>query len=377
MKDVVKTNVERQNSRKRIRRRNRNKSIYGLIVMLLVLTAGITICYTFLFNVHEIRVSGESDMYTAEEIVAASGIEEGDNLLRLKPGESEQKILDNLLWVETATIERDFPSSVEIKVTRCIPAFYISSDSGVLLVSRKGKILENTGKTSDDYPIIYGYDPSVFEKGRPVGSENQHKQEAFNELMSTLATEYESDISTVDMTDEFSIVVNYKNGMVFKMGTWNDVEYKLNLAENVMNDESVKGKKGYLRMIGTNECSFRMSDEPVEVHEMIEPTKPTDANGEPIETTTVSGESDIGQQKLFDEANNGLVTVETTTAPDYYDDGNDWNEYNDYNDYNNDWNEWNADGGYDNGYGDYNEYDNGEYDNGDAYYNGDAGYYNY
>ena len=85
MKDVEKTNVNRQNSRKRMRRRKRNMNIYGLVVLLLVITAGITISYTFLFNINEIRVSGESDMYTAEQIVEASGISEGDNLLRLDP----------------------------------------------------------------------------------------------------------------------------------------------------------------------------------------------------------------------------------------------------------------------------------------------------
>ena len=83
MKDVEKTNVERENSSKRMRRRKRKMNLYGLIVILLVLTVGITVSYTFLFNISEIRVSGESDQYTAEEIVSASGINKGDNLLRL------------------------------------------------------------------------------------------------------------------------------------------------------------------------------------------------------------------------------------------------------------------------------------------------------
>ena len=96
MKDVEKTSVERKNSRKRIRRRNRMRNVYGLVVLLLVATAVITISYTFLFNINEIRVSGESDMYSAEEIVMASGINEGDNLLRLDCGKSEQMILDQL-----------------------------------------------------------------------------------------------------------------------------------------------------------------------------------------------------------------------------------------------------------------------------------------
>ncbi|MBR6623103.1 MAG: FtsQ-type POTRA domain-containing protein, partial [Ruminococcus sp.] len=100
-------------------------NLYGLAVALIVLTVGITFCYTFLFNLSEIRVSGESDMYSAEEIVAAAGIKKGDNLLRLDTEKSEKQILDELLYVETASVKKKFPSSVEIKVTRCIPAYTV------------------------------------------------------------------------------------------------------------------------------------------------------------------------------------------------------------------------------------------------------------
>ena len=189
MKDVEKTSVERQNSRKRIRRRKRMMNVYGLVVLLLVLTAGITISYTFLFNIDEIRVSGESDMYSAEEIVMASGINEGDNLLRLDPKESEQRILDQLLYVETAKVDRDFPSSLEITVSRCIPAFNVQvRRDGTLLVSKKGKILADNGFITDSLPIIYGYDPAEIKPGKPIESANGHKDEAFEAIISTMVS---------------------------------------------------------------------------------------------------------------------------------------------------------------------------------------------
>lgn len=267
MKDVEKTNVERNNSRKRIRRRRRWNNLYGLAVILLVLTVGITICYTFLFNISEIRVSGESDIYSAEEIVSASGINQGDNLLRLDSEECEKMILDKLLYVETAEISKKFPSSIEIKVTRCVPAFNIYYDGGSLLVSKKGKILEDNGNgnITNGLPVIQGLEPSDLTAGKNIQSGNEHKNEAFQAFVKNLDSVGENEITAIDLTDEFSIIVNYKNGMVFKMGGWNDIEYKLDLAASVMEDESVKGKKGYLTMIGTNQCSFRTSDSPASV----------------------------------------------------------------------------------------------------------------
>ena len=330
MKDVEKTNVERQNSRKRIRRRKRMMNVYGLVVLLLVLTAGITISYTFLFNINEIRVAGQSDMYSAEEIVAASGINKGDNLLRLDCEKSEQMILDNLLYVETAKVERDFPSSLDITVTKCIPAFNVNYGNGTLLVSKNGKILADNGFITEGLPIIYGFDPADHNPGKPAASENEHKNEAFHELISSMAAKNDDSIMTVDMSDEHAIIVNYKNGMIFKMGNWNDVEYKLNLAETVMQDETVKGKKGYLTMIGTKQCSFRTSDGPVAVPGSEESTTQpmTDEYGFPV----IKSEHDPKQEEMLNDFNNNRSTTEPATAAqqwtDYsgYDDGSQWSD---------------------------------------------------
>jgi len=330
MKDVEKTSVERQNSRRRIRRRQRWTNVYGLVVILLVLTVGITISYTFLFNINEIRVSGQSDMYSAEEIVEASGINKGDNLLRLDCEKSEQRILDKLLYVETAVVDRDFPSSLDITVTKCIPAFNVNYGEGTLLVSKKGKILADNGFITDGLPIIYGFDPADHTPGKPAASENEHKNDAFHELISSMSAKEDGSIMTVDMSDEHAIIVNYKNGMIFKMGNWNDVEYKLNLADTVMQDETVKGKKGYLTMIGTKQCSFRTSDGPVAVPGAEETTTQpmTDEYGFPV----IKSEHDPKQEEMLNEFNNNRGTTEPTTAAQQwtdnsgYNDGSQWSD---------------------------------------------------
>lgn len=352
MKDVEKTNVERDNSRKRMRRRSRKMSIYGFIVAAFVIAGGLAISYTFLFNISEIRVSGESEVYSAEEIVAASGINEGDNLLRMNTKKSERMILEKLLYVETAVVDRDFPTSVEIRVTRCVPAYNVSYEDGTLLVSRKGKILADNGFVTDGLPIVYGYEPLEKTPGKVISSQNKHKEQA---LLEFLENSENSKIASVDMTDEFAIIVKYKDGMVFKMGSWDDVTYKLSLAESVMNDDSVKGKKGYLTMIGTNQCSFRTSDDAVEKPGITAPTTQpaTDAEGNTVASGQISIENDPEQASIFDQYNEN--------ATSQGDEGSD------------------ADNGYT---GDDTEYDGDGWDNGDTgyveggYYD-DNGYYIY
>lgn len=308
MKDVEKTNVQRDNSSKRLRRRKRKMNLYSFIVILLVMTVAVTVSYTFLFNISEIRVSGESDEYTAEEIVAASGIMKGDNLLRLNTGKSEQMILDSLLYVETATVDRDFPSSLNITVSKCVPGFNVSHEKGTLLVSRKGKILADNGFITPGLPIFYGFNPADTTPGKALVSEDEQKTQAFEEFIGIMNSSEEAFISSIDMTDKYEIIVNYANGIIFKMGNWTDISYKLDMADNVMSSEGIEGKKGYITMIGSNQCSFRTSDSPVfnpgsTVQETT--TDPslsqpaTDINGIPLATAPIIG----------------IETTEPATAP--------------------------------------------------------------
>ncbi len=307
MNDVEKTNIERKNSGKRMRRRKRNMNLYAFVVLAIVAAGVVSASLTFLFTVDNIVISGESETYTYMEIINASGINAGDNLIRLNTKEAENRILDNMLYVETADITKDFPSTVKINVTRCIPAFNVPYDSGVLLVSRKGKILSNNNYFVDEYPIIYGYEPDVFEQGQNISSSNENKNEAFEAIVSRLnkdkdADESQAAIANIDMTDEFSIIVNYRSGMIFKMGNWNDVEYKLELASSVMNDPSVKGKKGYLTMIGSNQCSFRSSGEAADSQTLIQTPTGEAATG----TGTATGTDT--------SASSTAVTTETTAV---------------------------------------------------------------
>ncbi len=299
MNDVEKTNIERQNSGKRMRRRKRMMSVYVITIILLVLTIGITMCFTFLFNVDSIVVSGESQTYDYMKIVEVSGIRAGDNLLRLNTKKAEKQILDELLYVETADVSRDFPSTLRIHVTRCIPAYNVQYEDGVLLVSRQGKILSDNNFYSDieNLPIIYGLEPSDTEIGKALKSVNQNKYEAFIQIINRFDRDDNTQIESIDITNEYEIMVNYRNGLVFEMGNWSDVEYKLDLAQNVMNDDNIKGKKGYLKMVGSNQCSFR-------------------GNGEIVTTTeTVTTAASMATVTATTAVSSTTTAVVTTTEP--------------------------------------------------------------
>ncbi|MDE6835066.1 MAG: FtsQ-type POTRA domain-containing protein, partial [Ruminococcus sp.] len=330
MKDVEKTNIERANSGKRMRRRKRNMNLYIIIVILGVLCALTAMSYTFLFNIKDIFVivlSGESSKTQEEaqangdEVAFASGVRRGDNLLRVDSVKSAENILNEVTFVETAEVHKKFPSVIEIKVSYCIPSFNVEYNGGVLVVSKKGKILERNSFITDGLPTISGIKPVTVEKGKTLTTENEHKNDALEALMESVSEE--SGISGIDISDEFSIVINYSNGTVFKMGNWNEADYKLQLAETVMNDDSVHGKKGYLTMVGSNQCTFRTSNEPAgSVGNDFQNSVDSEGN---TMIPYLKEEINPEQEAIFSEfnsradENNGITTAVDTSDDTYYD----------------------------------------------------------
>ena len=156
------------------------------------------------------------------------------------------------------------------------------------MYSRRGKILGINDYYVDELPTIYGYeaDKEQMIKGRIMQSSVPEKQTFYDQIVERFNKWDGRDIVYIDMTDPYDIEICYRSGIIFRMGDYKDVQYKLDLADSVMKDDSVVGKSGYLRMIGTNQCSFRPTTGPAEVPELEIPE--STASAQPAVTTTVS-----------------------------------------------------------------------------------------
>lgn len=104
-------------SRSRTHRRNRGRfgPLFKLLCVLGVVVA-LTGGATVFFRVETVEVTG-NQRYTREEIVAASGIQTGDNLYALNKVSIDRKIRTQLPYVGELSINRSLPSTIRIDVT--------------------------------------------------------------------------------------------------------------------------------------------------------------------------------------------------------------------------------------------------------------------
>lgn len=255
MRDVVKTNVKREQNHKRKKRRRRNSPFRFFLLFLIVAGIGILLSVTLLFNIETITVNGDVD-YKKDDIVRVSGIGQGDNLVRLDSNEAEQKILSSMIYIETVEIDKQYPSSLVINVTKCTETAYVECESGYLVISEKGKILDVVEETSKSMMIVKGFEVVSEDKGSFIQSADEQKNEIIYDFLEQNSEEDVHEISIVDMTDKYEIEINYENRITFDMGNSTEIPYKLNLAESVL-CELNNDKEGYMTMVGTNQISFR------------------------------------------------------------------------------------------------------------------------
>ena len=127
------------------RRRGRFGGLYKALSVLMITAAIIVACVVF-FRVNAIQVEGNV-RYTPEEIIDASGIRMGDNLIALSRSRISTGIRAQLPYVEGVAIHRSYPDKLVIRVTERVAAASVESAEGRWLISAQGKLLEKDNGT--------------------------------------------------------------------------------------------------------------------------------------------------------------------------------------------------------------------------------------
>ncbi len=138
-KGVVSQKVGNRSLYRRKKKRSGALNVLAVTALLLFLSV---VCVAVFFNVREIKVVGDSP-YSEASIKKLCSFGRGDNILFIDTQELERTIERELPYIEECSVERRFPSSVIIRVSKADMLGVIQgAESQWSVISRKGKILE-------------------------------------------------------------------------------------------------------------------------------------------------------------------------------------------------------------------------------------------
>ena len=290
--------------RNRRGRRNRGRlgALYKLLSAVLILAAIVLGCVVF-FRVNTVEVVGDSP-YTAEEIIAVSGVEQGDNLFALNKYQISSRIYTQLPYIDTVNFVRRYPDTLVIHVTAGTPAAWFESGGSCWLVDSRGKILESGDESLvSGRAQLLGLEPVNPTVGNTitVREEEQTRLERLTAFLSAIQARQMTGSLTsfIDLTADYELRFGYGDNLtvLFPMnGDFTQSTYYLQQTLWTMDERGIP-RNGTLDLTyGDSEAHLLperwLPDGAADVEETQEPgiVEPTQAPDP--ENTTAQGESD-------------------------------------------------------------------------------------
>ncbi|NYH54353.1 cell division protein FtsQ [Nocardiopsis arvandica] len=124
----------------------------ALLVVALVCVVTWILLGSRLLVVRDITVTGV-ERVPKEEVVAALDVATGTPLLRVDLDRSGERA-ESLLLVESATVERGWPATLEVEVVERRPLLAVQVGEEYRLVDGDGVRIEDSGHRPDAYPLV-------------------------------------------------------------------------------------------------------------------------------------------------------------------------------------------------------------------------------
>ena len=187
---------------------------WGALAALVVVVCGLAVTAVYHYGEHswrfrvessdDIEISGLGDV-TRSQVMEVMGEDIGRNIFFI-PLDQRQKQLQQIPWVETASVMRFVPNRIKIEIHERTPVAFVRVGSKILLTDATGTLMELPvgSKKKFSFPVILGMNA-----GEPQ-STRAPRMKIYNQLLSELDSEgahYSQDLSEVDLSDSDDVKV--------------------------------------------------------------------------------------------------------------------------------------------------------------------------
>ncbi|MBQ1961693.1 MAG: FtsQ-type POTRA domain-containing protein [Clostridia bacterium] len=213
---------KRNERRRRIRRRRAFISFIVLIIAALITFAVLSL--TVLFPVKSVKAQG-SKIYSASEIIKASGLSADDNILTFSESKVIKQIQTKLPFAETVSVKRSFPETVELTVSDAKEFACYPVEGKYYTVSRSGKVL-NVYEACPEGLFTVRVKGVSCELGMELSFEDERTRKTAETMVNSL-TEQGLTVNEIDITDPLSLFAKIDGRFTVNFGTSGSLEKKI------------------------------------------------------------------------------------------------------------------------------------------------------
>ena len=206
-------------------------------LIFLLICAALVLGMSVFFRVAKIEVVGNS-IYTAEEVVEASGIGTGDNLFFINRFSAASRIFSKLPYVDKAKVTRALPNRVTITIQESSAMAYVQADGGYWVLDQNCKLLKSVTESElTGLARVDGITPVEPKVGEVLnaGEADAPKVTYLAAILGQLLTrDMASKVTVIDLSDASNPGFTYDGRFTVRLGANENVEYKFGMLQSAV-----------------------------------------------------------------------------------------------------------------------------------------------
>lgn len=248
-----------QQNRKKITRNVKSKrkfrllgyKIRTMLVYLGIFSLVSSICLFFssaiLFKIKEITVQGDT-VCEQRILIEKSGIKIGDNLFFADTKAASAKLEGEISEVDKVEVIKKFPNKLIIDVKKAIKAYCIEVEGQYVLVSNKGKVLEISDERDENLIFLKELKLEFFEIGKKIVYAEKSDEKKLQEFIEKMGENGLSKLTEINFNDGYSFWAVYDNRIRINFGFYENIDYKIKTAAEVINNKLGTAEIGLLNL---------------------------------------------------------------------------------------------------------------------------------
>ena len=281
---IKRTNQRRQKIR-------RKKMIIRYLIGVVFLCIGVVLALTLFFNINKIVVTGDK-VYSEKEVIEASDINIGDNLIFFSKEEVNSEITKDLPYVGSVKIKRRLPSTLEIVVTKTEAYMATAKDGYYIVLDKNGKVLEKDLEIIGENVILASLgEINSVEVGEIISLKEEKVFTKLNDIIKECENVGITEITSVDLSDIYNIKLVYQGRIKLELGETdeNNLNSKLALGKAAIDKQNAENNL-YRGTINLTVDGKGYWSEEVSTTEPVTEESTTEA---PLENSENSGEESV------------------------------------------------------------------------------------
>ncbi|MBE6954814.1 MAG: FtsQ-type POTRA domain-containing protein [Ruminococcaceae bacterium] len=234
-----------------IKRRRPQSGLLGKLLIIVAAAAAVVVGVMIFFKVQTLSVVG-NQRYSAEQVISASGIAVGENLMAVSKADAAQGIHKKLPYVQDVRIDRRLPDTVLIEIVECEAVAVIRDEAeGKWLINAQCKVLEQATEQTlvdvDGLTLVEGALAVSPTAGEPLALTKEEQLSALKSLLGALEkTVLLPKVQSLQLEHTYELVLYYDERFEVQLGGTDELDYKARYLEEIVTKQLDESKTGII-----------------------------------------------------------------------------------------------------------------------------------